>query len=128
MTPEIAQLLQGIQQVIRDSVFTATIISGVLAASISSIFIFINGWMERSATSKRHIATLEHERRRQAQSLAVQLTVEDWKIRCEEARKAHEEKCDKSRDSGFVDRPDFDIPLLERTVSKMLKITSEIGK
>ena len=91
MTPEITQLLQGIQQVIRDSVFTATIISGISAAVISSLFIFINGCLERSAANKRHIqeidfeqrkleATMESERRRQAQSLAVQLALEKWKV------------------------------------------------
>ena len=143
MTPEIQKLLT-------DAIFRATLISGVLAASISSFVLILNGWRERSAANKRHSqelaseerrhaeslaseqrkleATMESERRRQAQSLAVQLALEKWKHNYAIAVRERDEEIAEDAAQGMRKCSyDINFETLEVTVRRMVTLTETIA-
>ena len=80
MTPEIQKLLT-------DAIFRATIISGILAASISSLVLFINSIMERRAANRRHRAEIASQEKRNIQSIALNVALEKWKVDFADATK-----------------------------------------
>jgi hypothetical protein len=60
-----------IQKLITDAIFRASVISGILAALISSFVLLINSIMERRAANKRHNLEIDSQERRNMQSIAL---------------------------------------------------------
>jgi hypothetical protein len=69
-----------IQKLITDAIFRASVISGILAALISSFVMLINSIMERRAANKRHKVEIDSQERRNMQSIALSVALEKWKV------------------------------------------------
>ena len=100
--------------------------SAAIAAIVTGIFGIIQGRASRRSEELRMKQTLEAENRRQAADLAVQLALEDWKLRCQDAIKRHELECLQAAREGRVNRPPYQGPRLEQSVGAMMKAVQKI--
>lgn len=62
-------------------------VGAVVAAFVSSIVLFINGWRQRVAESERHKVDTEAANIRHLRELALEAAIADWKHSIEEAEK-----------------------------------------